>query len=241
MKILSKRSLRLKIISLLHLAVLLPLCAFAASDKLPGSQFVGVWEPIGNFRKLNTEPVFTPEIALDIKRQTKLREKGDYSGDNSANCIPPALPTMISIGVQEILVDKKKMTWIMESSSGIRWIWLDGRKHPNLDELRPKANGHSIGHFEGDVLVVDSIGFLNRAIVYVNRKYNESVYPSPKMHVIERMRVTENGNVIISDRTVTDPANFTEPWHTTVRYERRPDWEIEENICAENNRTEEYE
>lgn len=236
-----KKSLIAGAACLLQLSLFFPMLAFAHSEKLPGSQFVGVWEPVGNFRKLNNDPVFTPEVAADIERQTKLREKGDYSGDNSANCIPPALPTMISIGVQEILVDKKKITWIMESSSGIRWIWLDGRKHPPLDELRPKANGHSIGHFEGDVLVVDSIGFLNRSIVYVNKKYNESAYPSPQMHVIERMRVTENGNVILSDRTVIDPINFAEPWHTTVRYERRLDWEIEENICAENNRTEEYE
>ena len=61
------------------------------------------------------------------------------------------------------------------------------------------------------------------------------------MRVIERMHVEENGNVIISERTVIDPVNFTEPWITLVRYERRPDWELAETICAENNRTEEYE
>jgi hypothetical protein len=236
-----EHGLRVILDRLVRLSLLLPLCVLAGTDSLPGSQFVGVWEHVGNFRKLNTEPVFTPSTATAVEKQTQQRAVGDYTGDNSALCIPPALPTMITIGAQEILVDEKKITWIMESTSGIRWIWLDGRKHPDLEELRPKAFGHSIGHFEKDILVIDSMGFLNKSIVYVNRPNNESIYPSPQMRVIERMRVSENGNVIISDRTVIDPVNFAEPWHTTVRYERRPDWEIEEVICAENNRTEEYE
>ena len=61
------------------------------------------------------------------------------------------------------------------------------------------------------------------------------------MHVLERMHLEENGNGMISERTVTDPKNFKVPWVTRVRYERRPDWELAESICAENNQTEEYE
>ena len=73
-----KKSLILRIACLLQLSLFCPLLAFAHSEKLPGSQFVGVWEPVGNFRKLNNDPVFTPETAKDIERQTKLREQGDY-------------------------------------------------------------------------------------------------------------------------------------------------------------------
>lgn len=226
---------------LLGLIVSLSTTVTCAHEDLPGSRFVGVWQHIGNFRKLNTDPVFTPEAAAIVEEQTKLRAIGDYTGDYSAQCIPPALPTMTTIGVQEILLDKKKITWIMESTRGIRWIWLDGRSHPDLEELRPTAFGHSIGHWEGDVLVVDTIGFMNKAVVYVNRPNNESIYPSPHMRVVERMRSADNGEAIISERTVYDPVNFAEPWVTTVRYKRRSDWEIEEVICAENNRTEEYE
>ncbi len=233
--------LRIVLYQLSFVSILVPLHVSAASDDLPGSQFVGVWEHVGNFRKLNTDPVFTPEAATAVEKQTQLRAIGDYTGDNSAQCIPPALPTMITIGAQEILVDKKKITWIMESISGIRWIWLDGRQLSDPDELRPAAFGHSVGHWEGDVLVVESISFLGKSNVYINRPNNESVYPSPQMRVIERMHVEENGNVMISERTVIDPVNFTEPWVTKVRYERRPDWELAEAICAENNRTEEYE
>lgn len=221
-------------------SVLFLLSAGLLAHDLPAAEFAGVWEQIGNFRKLNTDPVFTPAAAAAVEKQSALRARGDYTGDTSALCIPPSLPTMITVGAQEILVDEKKITWIMESTSGIRWIWLDGRPLPDLSEVRPAAFGHSVGHFEDEELVVESIGFFNKSTVYVNRPNNESVYPGPEMRVIERMHLEDDGNVMISERTVTDPLNFLEPWTTRVRYERRPDWELEETICAENNRTEEY-
>ncbi|NKB37736.1 MAG: hypothetical protein GKR93_11280 [Gammaproteobacteria bacterium] len=208
---------------------------------LPGADFAGVWEHMGNFRKFKNDPVFTPEAQIFIDKQTELRDKGDYSGDNSANCIPPSLPTMITIGAQELLVDKKKITWIMESIGGIRWIWLDGRSPVDLNEVRPAAFGHSVGHWEGDTLVVESIGFLDKSNLYGNRPNNESVFPGPKMHVVERLHLEDNSKVMVNQRTITDPKNFAKPWTTTSRYERRPDWELEEAICAENNLTEEYE
>ena len=211
------------------------------SHDLPAEGFAGVWAHVGNMRKLNTDPVLTDEAIAWIEKLERFRARGDYTGDNSALCIPPALPTMTTIGAQEILVDEKKLTWIMESISGIRWIWLDGRSLPNPEEERPTAFGYSVGHWEGKTLVVETIGFMDKAMIYVNRPNNESVYPGPKMHVIERMHLEDDGKVMISERTVTDPKNFKEPWVTTVRYEKRPDWELAEVICAENNRTDEYE
>ena len=225
---------------LLLLVISLSSCASIKPKDLPGSQFVGVWQFIGNFRKFATEPVFTPATAKSMDEQTRLRATGDITGDTSADCIPPSLPTMITVGAQEILVDEKKITWIMESVSGIRWIWLDGRDLPDPEELRPAAFGHSVGRWEGDTLVVESIGFLNKSIIYANRPNNESVYPGPEMRVIERMHVEEEGNVMVSERTIYDPLNFAVPWKTIARYERRPDWELAETICAENNRTDEY-
>lgn len=212
----------------------------AAYASLPGAAFAGVWEPIGSPRKLSSDPKLTPTALADVERQSKLRAQGSIEGDWSALCIPPAMPSMVTIGAQEIMVDPKKMTWIMESTSGMRWIWLDGRKHPPLDELRLSTVGHSIGHFEGEQLVIESIGFMPRAILMVNRPGNEHVAPSPEMRVEERIHLEENGQVMVSERTIYDPPNFAEPWKTVVRYERRPDWEIGETVCMENNKATEY-
>lgn len=230
---------------LIRALVILPLfvlvgCVSNPAPSSPAVQFAGVWEHVGDFKKLNTDPVFTPETAASVERQTRLRAAGDLSGDFSSTCIPPAAHTMTTIGAQEILVDEKKITWIMEVISGIRWIWLDGRDNPDLEEVRLTANGYSTGHWEGDVLVVETIGFMDKSIVYVNRPGNESIFPSPQMRMVERMRVIDDGKTMINERVLYDPVNLAEPWRTTVRYELRPDWEIEEAICAENNRTEEY-
>ena len=101
------------------------------------------------------------------------------------------------------------------------------------------ANGHSIGRWEDDVLVVDTVGFMDKAMVYMNLPGNVSVYPSPQMRVVERIRVVEDGQAMIGEREVHDPVSLVEPWKTTVRYERR-DWEIGETICMENNQLDFY-
>lgn len=236
---------RFSVKGILRPLLLLPLlvlvgCMANTVKPLPGAQLAGVWEHVGHFQKLNTDPVLTPATAANIEKLARLRDAGDITGDYSANCIPPVAPTMTTIGAQELLVDAKKITWIMEVVSGIRWIWLDGRENPNLEEVRLTANGYSTGRWEGDVLVVETIGFMDKSILYINRPDNVSIYPSPQMKMVERIHLEEEGNVMINERTLTDPVNLAEPWVTTVRYERRPDWEIEEVICAENNRTEEY-
>jgi len=198
--------------------------------------FVGVWEPMENPRALpqKAPPRFTATTQKDIDRQIGLRDAGKITYDYSAICIPPSSATMTTLGPQEILVDEKKMTWLIEAVSGMRWIWLDGREHPPLDELRFTANGHSIGRWEGEEFVIDSVGFMSKAMVYVNMLGNISLYPSPQMHYEERLKLIENGEAMVSVRTLTDPVNLEEPWITTIRYERR-DWEIGETICMENN------
>lgn len=211
-------------------------CCSSPAVENPASKFVGVWDAIGSPRDIPSEadPVFTPRAQQSIERQIKLRDVGNISYDYSAVCIPPSSATMTTLGPQEILVDEKKITWIIEATSGIRWIWMDGREHPPVEELRPTANGHAIGRWDGDVLVIDSVGFLDKAMVYVNMPGNISVYPSPQMRFVERLRLVDDGEAIISERTLYDPVNLAQPWKTTIRYERR-DWEIGETICMENN------
>jgi hypothetical protein len=218
-----------------------PSCCNDALQPPLAEQLVGVWEPMGNPRDLDSEadPVYTPEIQKSIDRQIKLRAAGDITGDYSALCIPPAMPTMVTLGPQEILLDDKKITWIMEATSGIRWIWLDGRDHPDLEELRLTVNGHSIGWWEGDELVIDTVGFMDKAMVYVNLPGNVSIYPSPQMRVVERLRLIDDGQAFVSDRIIYDPVSLALPWKTTVRYERR-DWEIGETVCMENNQLDFY-
>ncbi len=211
-------------------------CSFCSN---PAREFAGVWEPaVESVRDVQSaaDPVFTPFAEEYMEHQIELRDAGKITYDYSAICIPPAAPTMTALGLQEIMVDEEKITWIIEATRGIRWIWTDGREHPPADELPlMTTNGHSVARWEGEVLVIDSIGFLDKSMVYVNKPGNISLYPSPEMRFVERLRLVEDGQAIISERTLYDPVNLAEPWQTTVRYERRDELEIGETICMENN------
>ncbi|MEJ8569684.1 hypothetical protein [Elongatibacter sediminis] len=211
-------------------------CCLKNPTAARASALVGVWEPMENPRNLpqKAPPRFTPAAQKSVDHQIELRDSGKITYDYSAICIPPSSATMTTLGPQELLVDEKKMTWLIEAVSGMRWVWLDGREHPPLDELRFTANGHSVGRWEDDVFVIDSVGFMDKAMVYMNMLGNISIYPSPQMRFIERIRLIEDGQAMVSERTLIDPVNLEEPWVTTVRYERR-DWEIGETICMENN------
>ncbi len=106
-----------------------------------------------------------------------------------------------------------------------RQIFLDGRPHPK--DLNPTWMGHSVGRWEGDTLVVDTVGFNDRSWL--------DIYPHTEMlHVVTRYRRPDYGHLDVQV-TVEDPATFTKPWKIHVVWELVPSDEIQEFVC-ENNR-----
>jgi len=108
----------------------------------------------------------------------------------------------------------------------LRQLVLDGRKH--LKDRDPSWLGHSTGTWDGDTLVIDSVGF--------NDKSWLAVYPQTEMlHVVERYRRTDLGHLDV-DVTVEDAGSLTKPWHIHSTWNLAPGEEIEEYICNENNK-----
>jgi hypothetical protein len=110
---------------------------------------------------------------------------------------------------------------------GWRQIFMDGRPHPTADEWNPAWHGHSIGRWDGDTLVIDTVG------------YNE-ITPgfgvhSEKLHTIERIRRVDMTHLEI-EITAEDPDAWTAPWTTTWKAELAPDHELLEFVCPENNK-----
>jgi hypothetical protein len=128
----------------------------------------------------------------------------------------------------EILQTKGRITLIFEADSQVRRIFLDRKEHLPVDDLDPSYNGDSIGHWEGDVLVVDTIGFNEDTKV-------RGMPHSEELHLSERFQQTKPG-VMEVQITATDPKAFTKPVVIKVQYSRRPDWRIREYSCNENNR-----
>jgi len=129
-----------------------------------------------------------------------------------------------------------------------RRIYTDGRKHPPADEMLPTWEGHSVGHWESDTLVVDTVG-LNGRTRPINGYVANAVSATPEslkvprlpssdqMHLVERFRLVGNGDILEVTRTITDPKTYLRPFSNTVHLERRADLDVQEYYCSDNTRT----
>lgn len=205
--------------------------SWASIAKLP--DFGGVWElvfrPPGNGPRPQA-PAFTPDYAAKLKAYEAEQAKGEHQDNPTANCLPPGMPGIMNQPYpMEFLVTPGKVTVAIEAYSQMRRIFTDGRKHP--EDPDPTFNGHSIGHWEGDTLVVDTVGFT--ADTPLGNSWG--MKHSEKMRIEERFRVTAPDTMEIQT-TVYDPIALTKPWTTTKTLARHRDWDIAEYICEQNNR-----
>lgn len=111
----------------------------------------------------------------------------------------------------------------------VRHIYMDGRPHPADPD--PTFNGHSIGHWEGGTLVVDTVGF----VPYTPLGFNWGIGHSDKMHIVERFRLTAPDTLEVVT-TIDDPLALAKPWTTSRIFKRHTNWTIDEYICEQNNR-----
>jgi hypothetical protein len=149
-----------------------------------------------------------------------------YQGRNELNpflngCAPEG-PTVKwqDMNPFEIIQSPKRVLIIFEMNHEIRQIWTDGRRHPK--DFGHNWMGHSIGHWEGGTLVVDTIGLND--LTWLDKAGHVH---SDQLHLIERLQRVEPDKMVVTI-TFDDPKTFTMPWtaHKTYRFE--PDWEIEE-------------
>jgi hypothetical protein len=203
--------------------------AWQSIAKLP--DFSGVWEITfgpGGFGG-GEPPSFTPPYAARVKEYQDAQRSGAIEDTPAANCVPNGMPSIMTQPYPiELLLTPGKVTILIEAYSQWRQIFTDGRAHPDDPDLT--FNGHSIGRWEGEALVVDTVGFTT------DTRLGNYAYPhSDKMRIVERMRLASPDTLEI-ETTVTDPEALTKPWTTTRRYGRHRDWTIAEYVCQQNNR-----
>jgi hypothetical protein len=148
-------------------------------------------------------------------------------------CYPPGTPRIyIHPFPVEIVQLPGRVLMVFEYDHLIRQIYTDGREHRT--DLAPSYMGDSIGHWEGDVLVVETTGFNDRT--WIDRI---AVPHSEEMRLIERFRLNDEGQLQI-DMRVEDPVALAKPWEFSRVY-RKTDWTIEELVCEDNATYEEFE
>ena len=146
---------------------------------------------------------------------------------NATGCFPTGVPRIyLHPFPMEIIQLKGRVILFFEFNHFVRQIYTDGRKH-NTD-LGPTWMGDSIGKWDGDTLVVDTIGFNDKT--WLDRAGHPH---SDALHLVERFRRTER-STLQDDLTIEDPKAYTKPWSGHLVFRLKPDWNITEMVCEDN-------
>jgi hypothetical protein len=219
---------------------LIPVAAQAQPAKNP-PDFTGVWGTFqggrGGDPKLAppaaTPLVLKPEFAKPYEARRAAEAESNQRGEQLANssvlCVPYGVPTMMSVAIYpvEIIQSPKQFTIISEAFSEVRRVYLD-RPQAKIDEVAPGYYGRSVGHWEGDALVVDTVGIKTSVAGYRGMPHSE------QMRITERFRLL-TPDVMHDQITIEDPVVLEKPMTYTLAYRRVPDYEMVEFVC-DNNR-----
>jgi hypothetical protein len=189
----------------------------------------------GEARRLGIQPTYriadlsNPNIkqwAKDVmKKDNDEVLAGKIAYTPGSSCKPAGVPTFMLDGGPFYFVQTPKEVLIIASEdSQVRHVYMDV---PHSKTIKPSWYGESVGHYEGDTLVIDTIG-LNTFVDHFRTPHSE------KLHVVERWRMINAGKTMEVEVSVDDPDTFYKPWKGTVRWDRvqQP---MTEYICVEGN------
>jgi hypothetical protein len=143
------------------------------------------------------------------------------------NCDPLGVPRVLLANHPfKIVPAAGEILILYERSHDFREIYMDGRQHPK--DLDPSWWGNSIGHWDGDALVIDTVGLNDRTwLDYQGLPHSDA------LHVVERYRRTDHDSLQL-ELTIDDPKAYTKPWTVTRNYRLKP-WDIGEDVCVQAN------
>jgi hypothetical protein len=189
--------------------------------------FSGVWNSDGNFigdisrgLKEGDTITLTPAAAKTMKAHLSKE-------DPEANCLPTGVPRMAPYPWR-IVTTPTHVFFLFEGNiHSYRQVFMDGRKHSK--DPNPTWYGESIGRWDGDTLVVDTIGFNDKFW------FDFAGHPhSEQLHTVERYTRIDLGN-LVEEVTIDDPGAYAKPFTITSTSRLQPKGELMEYICQENN------
>jgi hypothetical protein len=160
--------------------------------------------------ELDNPPPYKPEYQAKVKEIQKTTYGGTTALDPYNDCKPLGIPRAAT-SIMQVVHTPAVMAVLYEAAPGpaFRVIYTDGRKHP--ENLDTSFFGHSVGHWEGDVLVVDTVGLNDETWLGGGQgTSNNATIHSDQLHVVERW--TRSGDTLNYTATVEDPVMFTKPW-----------------------------
>jgi hypothetical protein len=152
-----------------------------------------------------------PEVDIGMRRAI-IPAKGN---DPEGRCEPLGAMRLVAFSgggaTMQMVQDKDLIIQRFEWTWDNREIWVDGRVLPNVDDYLPRYNGYSVGKWEGDTLVVTTVGLDDRQWV------DQFGYPISDKAVLEERYTRPSPNRLRVDMTLTDPTTYTKPWHASPK------------------------
>jgi len=219
--------------------------ARAAAPAFDPKDFSGTWDHYPAPTESGARPVVVPGIPVpprvpdpplkaqyvaawkaERKKLADANAAGEPIASGYTHCQPDGMPAMMmAMFPMEVLQTRRQTTIIQEAYNQVRRIYLDDTL-PAIDDAEPGFWGHSVGKWEGNVFVVETIGIKD----YV--RYND-VPHSASMRIHERMRMLDADH--FEDKvSIEDPEYLTGPWQWTWVYQRRPNYKMYEYVCEDN-------
>ena len=177
--------------------------------------------------------VLKPEYAKPYEARRALEaaaaQRGEQLANGSVQCVPYGVPTMMSVAVYpvEIIQTARQVTIVAEAFSEVRRVYLD-RPQEKMGDVAPGYYGRSVGHWEGDTLLVDTIGIKTTVSGYRGMPHSD------QMRITERFKLL-SPDILHDQITIEDPVVLEKPITYTVSYKRMPNYEMVEFVC-DNNR-----
>jgi len=213
-----------------------PIVTFAPSHaRAEPPDFNGVWVPdVKDQRRQEIEnmPPWKPNILPQVQHLIA-EEKAGRPFLVLSHCLPHGMPSwmLMTHNAFEFLTTPGRITMLGEvDGNRMRRIYMDGRSHPDDPDLT--LHGHSIGHWEGDVLIIDTTAIAPQAFIAISEAVG--IPNDGDMHIVERLHLAKP-NVLHDDLEITAPKVLTETWKTTRVFRRYPErhYEIIEGECEQ--------
>jgi hypothetical protein len=178
---------------------------------------------------LGNNTILKPWVVERMKKDNAEVLAGKIGFTANSSCMPAGVPGFHLYGFQPLyfVQTPNEVVLIYASDEQVRHVYLDV---PHSESLKPSWYGESVGRYEGDTLVVDTIGLNDKTFIDAFRTPH-----SEKLHVVERFKLVDGGKAMQVNITLEDPDAFNAPWSLLQRY-ARVQGPFEERVCAENNR-----